>query len=274
MLDRLRRMVSAGLSTAPAASADAAAPFAVSTTFTAPDLGDWYAPVIIGADVVGRSARADETLGEVIALLERITPDPYVKYLLAFYSAGRERFGDDWGYADITTVLMAAGRLVRPARYLEIGVRRGRSMAVVASTNPDCSIVGFDIWYEDYAGIENPGPEFVRSEMASVGHRGSLDLVVGDSHETVPRYLAEHPTEFFDLVTVDGDHRLDGAAQDLKDVMERVSIGGVLVFDDTRHPAHPGLDEVWERVVKSDRRFSTWHYDDVGYGVAAAVRRT
>ena len=30
--------------------------------------------------------------------------------------------------------------------YLEIGVRRGRSMAMVASQAPDCSMLGFDLW--------------------------------------------------------------------------------------------------------------------------------
>ena len=49
--------------------------------------------------------------------------------------------------------------------------------------------------------------------------------------------------------------------------------GGVLVFDDISHPQHPKLLEIWRRVVVAERRYSTWHFDDVGYGVAVAVRR-
>lgn len=243
------------------------------TTFVAPELGDWYTPVLIGADVIGEAARSAEILRAVEEQLSLLAPDPYIRYLQAFYREGCGRFGDHWGYADITTVLMAAARLAKPQRYLEIGVRRGRSMAMVAAACPRCEIVGFDMWMPDYAGIENPGPDFVRDEIRRVGHSGDLVLIDGDSHETVSAYLHSHPEAFFDLITVDGDHSLAGAEQDLRDVMSRVALGGILVFDDTRHPAHPGLEEVWSRVVAEDGRFSTWHYADVGYGVAVAVRR-
>jgi hypothetical protein len=30
---------------------------------------------------------------------------------------------------------------------------------------------------------------------------------------------------------------------------------------------------VWHEVVARNRRFATWEFDDVGYGVAVAVRR-
>lgn len=257
---------------APSAAASPA-PLASGTTFVAPELGDWYTPVLIGADVIGEQARSAETLAEVRVLLDRLTTDPYVEYLKAFYAAGAERFGAAWGYADITTVLLAAGKLARPQRYLEIGVRRGRSMAMVVAGNPGCSVVGFDIWQENYAGIENPGPAFVREELARLGHTGPLELVDGSSHETVPAYFAGHPDAFFDLITVDGDHTLNGAAQDLRDVIAHLSVGGVLVFDDTAHPAHPGLADVWNEVIVKDGRFSAWAYDDVGYGVAVAIRK-
>jgi len=248
-------------------------PLSSGTTFSAPDLGDWYSPVLIGADVIGQAARSREMLEAAESVLGALTPDPYVRYLQAFYSAGRERFGDSWGYADITTVLTAAGRLAQPRHYLEIGVRRGRSLAMVAAANPHCNIVGFDMWMADYAGIENPGPDFVRAEIEGLGHKGRLEFVDGNSHETVPAYFASHPDAWFDLITVDGDHTPDGAAQDLRDVITRLAVGGVLVFDDIVHPAHAELAGVWREVVGSDPRFSTWMYGDVGYGVAVAVRR-
>jgi len=56
-------------------------------------------------------------------------------------------------------------------------------------------------------------------------------------------------------------------------VLPRLRVGGALVFDDISHPAHPDLDAVWRRVVASQRRYGTWSFDDVGYGVAVAVRR-
>ena len=46
-------------------------------------------------------------------------------------------------------VLHAAARLVRPRRYLEIGVFRGRSLAVVASQALECELYCFDLWIEN-----------------------------------------------------------------------------------------------------------------------------
>jgi len=78
---------------------------------------------------------------------------------------------------------------------------------------------------------------------------------------------------FFDLITVDGDHSEWGAEQDLRQVYQRLKIGGVLVFDDICHPLHPYLAGVWQRAVATDRRFATWQFAELGYGVALAVRR-
>ncbi|MCK6625138.1 MAG: class I SAM-dependent methyltransferase [Anaerolineae bacterium] len=248
-------------------------PFVTQATFEAPELGYWYHPVLLGTSTVETLATSPVCLRQAIQIIEKLEKDDYVQYLLAYYQAGLERFGEAWRYADIVTVLLAAARLIRPTSYLEIGVRRGRSMAMVASTCPECEIVGFDIWRENYASMANPGPEFVQSEIKKVGYRGRLELISGNSHETVPRYFKEHPDAFFDLITVDGDHSAKGAEQDLRDVMPRVKIGGMLVFDDISHPTQPHLLEVWQRVVGANRQWITWEFCELGYGVGIAIRK-
>jgi predicted O-methyltransferase YrrM len=121
--------------------------------------------------------------------------------------------------------------------------------------------------------MENPGPDLVREQLARTGHRGSVRFVSGDSHVELPRLFAAEPDASFDLITVDGDHSTRGARRDLEDVLPRLRIGGAVVFDDLSHPSHPTLARVWERVVARHRRYATWAFDDVGYGVAVAVRR-
>ena len=249
------------------------APFAVQTVFNPPDLGNWYHPVMLGPGTLGSLAGSPACPRQAIQIIKRLEPDDYSRYLLAYYRAGLERFGEAWRYADIVTVLLAAARLVQPRNYLEIGVRRGRSMAMVAATCPACKIVGFDLWRPDYAGMSNPGPDLVRAEMEKLGHTGWLELISGNSHETLPRFLAERPSTFFDLITVDGNHSERGAEQDLHDVLLRLKVGGVIVFDDICHPAHPYLGDVWRRVVEVNSRFATWQFTELGYGVALAVRR-
>jgi predicted O-methyltransferase YrrM len=168
---------------------------------------------------------------------------------------------------------MGLARRLGAENYLEIGVRRGRSMAMVASQVPDCRIVGFDIWMDNYAGMENPGPSLVREELARVGYAGSVEFIDGDSKETVPAYFTAHPNEYFDLITVDGDHSTEGARRDLQNVKPRVKIGGALVFDDISHYMHPTLASVWKSEVEDDSGFASYSFAEVGFGVAFAIRR-
>ena len=145
--------------------------------------------------------------------------------------SGRSRAGDSWRYADITTTLAAATELLDPSSYLEIGVRRGRSLAVVARRAPQCSIVAVDLWNEGYAD-QNPGVAHVRTIATRAGHAGRLRIVSGDSHVELPKLFAAEPDLTFDLITVDGDHSRCGAERDLLDVLPRLRVGGALVFDD------------------------------------------
>jgi predicted O-methyltransferase YrrM len=234
--------------------------------------GDFYGPAVVGAATIGAYAVDPAVVTRVVDEVAASDADAYVDYVRAFVAEGRRRGGHHWRYADITTVLHAAAELLRPSSYLEIGVRRGRSMAVVTRSAPDCSLVGVDFWNPGYAGIDNPGEPHVREIVAAAGHGGTLELLSGDSHVVVPRLFRERPELRFDLITVDGDHSERGARDDLATVLPRLTVGGALVFDDNSHPSHPYLRDVWRRATH-DRRYSTWLFDDVGYGVAVAVRR-
>jgi len=205
-----------------------------------------------------------------MGVLKKLAPDQELEHQSLYYQWGRAKFGAHWRSADIATTLRAAALFVRPQNYLEIGVRRGRSAAVVAATCPGCNIYGFDLWDGEYAGTDNPGPDLVREELRAMGHHGELTLVVGDSARTVPDFLAQHPELFFELITVDGDHSVLGAARDLTNTLPRLKAGGILVFDDIC--SAPLLQSVWRRVVQRDGRFVTWEFTDAGYGVAAAIR--
>ena len=118
-------------------------------------------------------------------------------------------------------------------------------MAQVAAHNPGCEIFGFDLWITPYAGVDNPGPEFVRQQMLAVGYSGRLRIISGPSRQTVPRFLEENPGMTFDIITVDGDHSDEGAWTDLKAVAPSVGPGGFLLFDDLLSPHHT-LYPIWK----------------------------
>ncbi len=233
----------------------------------------WYPPVMTGAETLERLHRDGDFVNAGLALMERLTPDAYTAYLGNYIRTGRSRFGPAWVYADIISVLLCLSRTLKPRTYLEIGVRRGRSACAVASESPYCAMFLFDLWQAGYAGIDNPGPDFVRGELARVNHRGPASFVDGDSHATLPKFFRENPTAVFDIVTVDGDHSERGAAQDMCDVLPRLAVGGAIVFDDISHPAHPELNRVWQDLVATDDRFSAFSFRDAGYGVGFAIRK-
>jgi predicted O-methyltransferase YrrM len=236
-------------------------------------LESWYAPVMLDPETIFCRARQPSTIDKVLSVLEALERDSYSVYLSAYLKEGREKFGVDWSYLDILNVLVACSELIQPRTYLEIGVRRGRSVSMVASTTPKADLYGFDMWVANYAGMENPGAEFVKSELRKIGALGKIDLINGNSHQTLPEFFATHPDLQLDLVTVDGDHSDEGAREDLLSVLPKIAHGGAIVFDDVSHPLHPNLYQVWSRALQDcGLRFVSSAYTALGYGVAVAVR--
>jgi predicted O-methyltransferase YrrM len=233
----------------------------------------WLNPVQIGTSTLLNLGMRRFTLESVVDVLRRLEPDGFIDFILRYYEEGLRKFGDSWSYADQLTVLYAAGMVLHPRRYLEIGVFRGRSMAVVGNVAPVCAMYGFDLWIDGYAGLPNPGPDFVRAQLRRAGHRGEAQFVSGDSLETIPEFFNAHPNLYFDLITVDGAHGEEDARKDLQNVLPRVTLGGLLVFDDICHPQHPWLEHVWDEVVGSNPNFVSEKFTAIGHGVAFAVRR-
>ena len=235
-------------------------------------LQGWYPPAMIGPTAIGKLASRSTTVRKVMDIATLLEGDNIIDYLLRFYQHGISHFGSNWAFADINTVLVAIAELIQPRNYLEVGVFHGKSMSMLAGTCPSCDLVGFDMWIEGYAGLDNTGPHLVKRQLKQVGHLGSLNLISGDSHKTLPQFFADNPALYFDVITVDGDHTVDGATQDLLDTMMRLKVGGFLVFDDLVHPSHRDLLAVWQRTVVTDPKFATWTFHELGNGVGVAMR--
>jgi len=234
---------------------------------------NFFGPVILNPSTLARIASDSSTWQEILLFHSSLATDEYVKYLDAFYRECIKRFGSNWHYLDIVNILYAASKTIQPRTYLEIGVRRGRSVCAVARGCPTVNIAAFDMWIPGYAGLDNPGPEFVQSELGKHGHSGKISFINGDSHQTIPAFFKQYPGATFDMITVDGDHTEAGAFDDLKNVIPHLSVGGILVFDDIAHPAHPYLLNVWKKAMLTFPYLTGFEYTEMGYGVAFAIRK-
>ena len=201
------------------------------------------------ADSIVERAGSHEIHRRLLDIWGRIEGD---KYLTETIQALELAIAHDEPYWDLGCVLAAYVEMCVPSEYLEIGVRRGRSAVAVAAAHPDVDLYLFDMWHPDYAGVPNPGPQFVRAQLARVGHRGALHFVSGRSQETVPAFFADpsHP-QTFSLITVDGDHRDPGARTDLDNVGGHLAPGAMLAFDDIAHPAYPTLHQTWRAFLSN-----------------------
>lgn len=236
--------------------------------------GAFYGNVILSPLTIAKAAGSSRVWQEILAFHTQLASDEYTRYLDGFYRTSIERFGADWVYYDIVNVVYTAAKLIQPKRYLEIGVRRGRTLCSAVRACPTTDVYACDMWIADYAGMENPGEGFVRQELTTHGHRGQVRFFNGDSHRLLPELLQAEPELTFDLITVDGDHSVEGAYADLQTVLPRLNPGGVIVFDDVAHPDHPFLRTVWQRILQEHDELAPFLYDELGYGVAFAIRRS
>jgi predicted O-methyltransferase YrrM len=134
-------------------------------------------------------------------------------------------------------------------------------------------IYSFDLWLENYAGESNPGQQLILSELRKLNFKGKIEFFDGDSKRTVPAFFHDsvHPSTI-DLIFVDGDHSDEGARADILNVIDHVSVGGLLVFDDITHPAHRTLLDVWHSLLDSRSNFETRENLAHEYGWAIALR--
>jgi predicted O-methyltransferase YrrM len=205
---------------------------------------------------------------EMIKTLDRLEYDPYCDSVLKFHKEGILRFGEQWDFLDLPLVVFTICKILQPKDYLEVGVRRGRTLACAAKAAPAIRLKGLDLWMENYAGIPNPGPAFVSQQIKLIHPRVKLELLSGDSHVLLPSI----PEKSFDLITIDGDHSEVGAMQDLKEAYRLARPGGAILFDDISHPAHPYLEKVWKDFV-TEHNLDHAEYSAAGYGVGVAFKK-
>ena len=140
---------------------------------------------------------------------------------------------DYWVYARNAAKIHNLQQLCRNKRkIMEIGINACHSLVIMLLENPTAEYLLFDLNNHRYT---EPALDYVRSAFPAA----KLTVVFGDSVQTIPEYLAQHPEErnTYDLCHLDGGHTEDVFAHDFANVRSLVQTDGCVIFDDSDLPA-------------------------------------
>ncbi|NBO71339.1 MAG: class I SAM-dependent methyltransferase [Bacteroidetes bacterium] len=124
-------------------------------------------------------------------------------------------------------------------RICEIGVNAAHSLLLMLFANPNAEYTLFDLGNHGYT---RPCVEYIQSKFPST----RIEIIYGNSVETVAKYIREHPEKqgTYDLCHLDGGHTPDIFTHDYANVKKLLG-NGIVVFDDYDLPAiHSFLDSM------------------------------
>ncbi len=110
------------------------------------------------------------------------------------------------------------------SRIVEVGFNAGHSSYTFLVSRPDIKVVSFDLGSHGYVRLAK--------RFIDAAFPGRHSLILGDSRETIPRYIEEHPAPGFDLAFVDGGHDYDVAKSDLLSIHRMIKPAGLVIMDD------------------------------------------
>lgn len=138
--------------------------------------------------------------------------------------------------------LRELARMSKSRVVAEIGFNVGFSSLAFLESSPDARVVSFE--------LDNRRSVELAKEFIDANYPGRHDLVVGNSVETLPRYL-ETMREAADLVFIDGGHDYEVAAADTRNARRIAKAGAIVVTDDLIpwYPWGVGPYQAWQEAV-------------------------
>lgn len=151
---------------------------------------------------------------------------------------------------------------------LEIGFNAGHSATTLLASNPNASLISFDLGFHRYV---HPAKQYIDKDFAS-----RHTLILGDSQKTIPEYFAQNPDVKFDLIFIDGGHEYEISMNDLVNCGKMAHKDTILIIDDilygkeNERPWSIGPTRAWTELIEKGVVEQT-EYKHFATGIGQAV---
>lgn len=141
-----------------------------------------------------------------------------------------------------------------PIKYLEIGVHKGENIVSVAKSyckHKDSIIYCLDPWedYDEYFEYKNKQSSIFNIFEENIKEfQDKCRIIRGFSEIELPKF----EDNFFDIIYVDGNHETEYVYKDAVLSLQKVKVGGYIIFDDC-------LLYIWDSVIKGVEMFLIDH---------------
>jgi len=118
---------------------------------------------------------------------------------------------------------------------MEIGFNAGHSAETFLLNNPTLKLTSFDIGQHIYL---THGKQYIDEKFP-----GRHTLIIGDSTQTLPRFIQDNSDTKFDLLFIDGGHDYAVSKSDMINCLKLANTGSIIIMDDTTYT--PGWAAAW-----------------------------
>jgi predicted O-methyltransferase YrrM len=108
---------------------------------------------------------------------------------------------------------------------MEIGFNAGHSAEIFLQNNKNSTLTSFDLGIHNYVSTAK--------EYIDATYPNRHTLILGDSNQTVPIYLANNKDAKFDFIFIDGGHDYEIAKADIENCFHLAHKDTIVAMDDT-----------------------------------------
>ena len=127
-------------------------------------------------------------------------------------------------------------------KIMEVGFNAGHSSEIFLRHNPKISVVSFDIGTHPYV---NAAKQYIDQSYTN-----RHTLILGDSKDTLPKYVESNPGVTFDLIFLDGGSSYDDVKSDLENSRKLSNKDTIVVVDDTYWTESAGPLKAWNELIE------------------------